>query len=144
LKKKFPQFGLNGENNIWIIKPAGLSRGRGIVLYKQLVEILDLVKSKESQYIAQKYIENTMIVKKRKFDIRQWVLVTDWNPLTIWLYKEPYFRFPASDYNADNIMDKFIHLTNNSIAKYAENEKVQVTYDIPDNMMDFQEFTSLI
>ena len=44
LKKKFPQFNLNGERNIWIIKPAGSSRGRGIVLYKQLVEILDLCK----------------------------------------------------------------------------------------------------
>ncbi len=44
LKKKFPQFNLNGDRNIWIIKPAGSSRGRGIVLYKQLVEILDLCK----------------------------------------------------------------------------------------------------
>jgi tubulin monoglycylase TTLL3/8 len=86
LKKKYPQFSLNGDKNIWIIKPAGSSRGRGIVLYKQLVEILDLCKSKESQFIAQKYIENTMIVKNRKFDIRQWVLVSDWNPLTVWLY----------------------------------------------------------
>jgi tubulin monoglycylase TTLL3/8 len=34
LKKKYPQFNLNGEKNIWIIKPAGSSRGRGIVLYK--------------------------------------------------------------------------------------------------------------
>ena len=48
------------------------------------------------------------------------MLVTDWNPLTVWLYAEPYFRFPASDYNADNIADRFIHLTNNSVAKYAE------------------------
>jgi len=48
LKKKYPQYALNGERNIWIIKPAGSSRGRGIVLYKQLVEILDLCKSKES------------------------------------------------------------------------------------------------
>lgn len=124
LKKQYPQFNLNGEKNIWIVKPAGSSRGRGIVLYKNLVEILDLCKQKEAQYIAQKYIENSLIVKNRKFDIRQWVLVTDWNPLTVWLYAEPYFRFPASDYNADNIVDRFIHLTNNSVAKYAEGSTV--------------------
>ena len=81
---------------------------------------MDLCKQKESQYIAQKYIENSLIVKNRKFDIRQWVLVTDWNPLTVWVYQEPYFRFPASDYDANNILDRFIHLTNNSVAKYAD------------------------
>ncbi len=78
-----------------------------------------------------------MIIKKRKFDIRQWVLVTNWNPLTIWLFKEPYFRFPATDYNADNIADRFIHLTNNSVAKYAEG--AQVSFDIPGNMWNFEE-----
>lgn len=44
LKKKYPQFNLNGEKNIWICKPAGSSRGRGIVLFRNLIEILDLCK----------------------------------------------------------------------------------------------------
>ena len=37
LKQQYPQTGLNGEKNIWIIKPAQSSRGRGIVLMKSLV-----------------------------------------------------------------------------------------------------------
>lgn len=44
LKQNFPQFGIDGERNIWIVKPAGSSRGRGICLFKQLVEILDVCK----------------------------------------------------------------------------------------------------
>ena len=39
LKKQFPQTGINGEKNIWIVKPAQSSRGRGIVLMRNLVEI---------------------------------------------------------------------------------------------------------
>ena len=66
------------------------------------------------------------------------MLVTDWNPLTVWLYAEPYFRFPATDYNADNIMDRFIHLTNNSVAKYA-GENAKVSHQIDGNMWSLDE-----
>lgn len=66
-----------------------------------------------------------MIVKGRKFDIRIWVLVTDWNPLTIWVWEKPYIRFPAADYDPNNLNDRFIHLTNNSVAKHLKNaEKI--------------------
>ena len=36
LKKDLPQFNMDGERNIWIMKPAGSSRGRGICLQKNL------------------------------------------------------------------------------------------------------------
>jgi len=44
LREKFPQFNIDGERNVWIVKPAGSSRGRGICLFKNLVEILDVCK----------------------------------------------------------------------------------------------------
>lgn len=49
-----------------------------------------------------------------------WVLVTDWNPLTIWYFKKPYVRLPAHDYSVDDLDNKYAHLANNSIAKYGE------------------------
>ena len=52
LKKQQPQFDLDGERNIWILKPAGSSRGRGICLKRDLVEIMDMCKQKETQYIC--------------------------------------------------------------------------------------------
>jgi len=133
-----PQFELDGERNIWIVKPAGSSRGRGIVLYKNLVEIMDVVSNKSNkttdllQWIVQKYIENPLIVMNRKFDLRQWVLITDWNPLTVWMYAEPYIRFPASDFTFENINNRYAHLSNNSVCKNANH--VQTTHEIEGNM----------
>jgi len=31
-------------------------------------------------------MENPMLLRGRKFDIRAWVLVANWNPLQIFLY----------------------------------------------------------
>ena len=117
LELKFPQFKINGDKNIWIIKPAGLSRGRGIKVFSHLNDIKQHMHAKEHDWIAQKYIENPMIINNRKFDLRIWVLVTGVNPLTIWFWNKPYIRFPAADYNDTNLNDRFIHLTNNSVAK---------------------------
>lgn len=119
LSQKFPQFGINGMNNIWILKPAGLSRGRGIECYNLLDEIKEKLQ-REGQWVIQKYIENPLIILKKKFDIRQWVLVTSWNPLTAWFYDKCYLRFGVEDYSIDDLKNKFIHLTNNSIQKNSE------------------------
>ena len=68
-----------------------------------------------------------------------WVLVTDWNPLTIWFYRVPYIRFSATDYTDENIHNKFIHLCNNSIAKHMK--KQNVSHHIDGNMWDVDQFT---
>lgn len=84
-------------------------------------------------------------MKSRKFDLRIWVLVTDWNPLTIWYYRKPYARFPAHDYTTDDLENNFSHLANNSIAKYGTDAKNE--HEIEGNMMfieDFQEYLSNI
>ena len=46
------------------------------------------------------------------------MVVTDFNPLVIWMYDEWYVRFSGIDYDAKQVSNKFIHLTNNSIGAY--------------------------
>ena len=119
MKEKFPQFDLNGYRNAWIVKPAGLSRGRGIACFNSLVQIVDYMR-KEGQWVVQKYIENPLLILNKKFDIRQWVLVTDFNPLTVWFYESCYLRFGVEDFDISNLQNKYIHLTNNSVVKHSD------------------------
>ena len=119
LKKNFPQYVLGGDRNIWIVKPSGLSRGRGITCIDQLNDILTNIKI-HNQTVIQKYIENPLVIKGRKFDIRQWVLVTRFNPLTAYLFDTPYIRFGAEEFHLDDFKNIFSQLTGNSIAKHSE------------------------
>ena len=119
LSKNLPQYEFSGSKNIWIVKPSGLSRGRGIECIDQLNDILTNIKL-HNQIVIQKYIENPLIIKGRKFDIRQWVLVTNFNPLTIYLFDTPYIRFGAEEYHIEDFKNIFSQLTGNSIAKHSE------------------------
>lgn len=121
LEERFPQTKMNGRKNIWVVKPAGLSRGRGIELFSSYHEIVHHLKTRDFSYVIQKYIENPMCHKGKKMDIRQWVLVTDWNPLTIWLYGECYIRLGTNQFSLENIKNVYTHLTNNSVNKHSEN-----------------------
>ena len=64
-----------------------------------------------SGVLIQKYIEHPLIVHGRKFDIRQWIMVTSLNPLEVWIYDESYIRFSCEKFDLDNLSD-YIHLTN--------------------------------
>ena len=66
LKRIFPQYEMNGKNNIWIMKPSGLSRGRGIKCVSALNDILLFIKKNSNQYMVQKYIENPLLILGRK------------------------------------------------------------------------------
>ena len=128
------QSGLNGAGdvakNIWIVKPGAKSRGRGICTFADLSKLLKYVdagtgSAQSSQWVVQKYMENPLCVANHKFDLRQWVLVTDWNPLTVWFYDECYARFSVEPYTTDDsaLENSYVHLVNNSISKQSEEFK---------------------
>ena len=87
------QHRLEGKKNLWIVKPGAMSRGRGISVYSNLAEIKDLIGADlnviaSGKWVAQKYIEHPMLIHDVKFDIRQWFVVTDWEQLTVWMYRK--------------------------------------------------------
>ena len=41
-------------------------------------------------------------------DIRQWVLITELSPVTVWMFKSAYIRFSASAFNIDALEDRWV------------------------------------
>ena len=73
--------------------------------------------------IVQKYIENTLLLRdmesneNRKFDVRQWVLVSSLEPLKVYVYKKAYIRMCGAPFDLNDITDNFKHISNYSIQK---------------------------
>ncbi|OQR88562.1 tubulin-tyrosine ligase family [Thraustotheca clavata] len=117
---------------LWIMKPIGKAQGRGIFLFDKLNQInewkkdhtwkTDQIQAKNADtYIVQKYIENAYTIGGKKFDLRLYVLVTSFSPLTFWIYRGGFGRFSNARYSQDkSTMDNlFMHLTNASVQKTA-------------------------
>jgi tubulin polyglutamylase TTLL5 len=105
---------VTGAVNIWIMKPVGLSRGRGITM---VTDVNSLTYSQAS--VIQRYVERPLCLDGYKFDLRLYILVTSFCPLEAFIYKEGFARLSTHKFslNAKDIDNKFVHLTNSSIQK---------------------------
>ncbi|XP_076269172.1 tubulin glycylase 3A-like isoform X2 [Rhynchophorus ferrugineus] len=140
--KYWPQYDIDGMRNIWIIKPGNKCRGRGIQLVKSIADV-DKIMGLKMKYVVQKYIEKPLVIYQTKFDIRQWFMVTNVQPLTIWMYRDSYLRFSSQLFSLENFHES-LHLTNHAVqCKYTNGQ--QRDKALPDdNMWDCHTFKAYL
>jgi hypothetical protein len=116
-KQRFIQrYKKNLDDNIWVLKPTSLSRGRGIkfIANQQDFENFILQKSiiDEQKYIAQKHISNVLLLNARKSEIRVYWLIASLDPLMVFFYPEGSVRLCTNPYKLTDFADISVHLTN--------------------------------
>jgi len=99
----------------------------------------DYITDETEHYVVQKYVERPLLIQDHKFDIRQWVLVTSWQPLKLWFYDDAYLRICMNEYDTRDLEDRLAHLTNVCLAK----EQFESTEDAMWHSEDFETYLQL-
>jgi tubulin polyglutamylase TTLL4 len=108
---------MNNYKSMYIMKPAASSCGRGIKVIGKRTHV-----NKRSGFIVSKYVSKPHLIRGFKYDLRVYVLVTSFEPLKIYLFRDGLVRLATVPYTTSksSIKQRFIHLTNYSVNKKAE------------------------
>ena len=116
-----------GVQKVYIAKPTKGLQGKGIFLFRTFESLL--AKKKGKEYVVQEYISDPLLIEKKKFDVRLYVLITCLSPLTAYICNEGMCRLCTSEYqkpSKTNMKNSFVHLTNYSL------NKKSMKYEIPE------------
>ena len=93
----------------------GKNNGSGIFV----IDNPEDIPNTDESVLVQRYITNPYLIKRCKFDLRVYVLVTGVDPLKIYIYDEGLVRFAVNDFTLDPelIKDNRIHVTNFDVNK---------------------------
>ena len=107
IREKFGDYEFN-INDLWLVKPARKSGGKGIEIFESLKKI------KLQNFLLNKYITNLDLINNKKYDLRLYILVTGLKPLRVYCNQEGLVRIAANNFtlNEDFIKNRYVHLTN--------------------------------
>lgn len=139
-----------GGNHMFIIKPSMANKAAGIKVFNSLDQLRAIFEEPESdseqeddddqedlsqvrEWVIQRYIHNPLLVNKRKFHIRAYVMAK--SNIQVYLYRDMLALFAMKEYDTNNLDDNLIHLTNTCIQtdeeEYNEEASVKLFWELP-------------
>lgn len=98
------------------------------------------MQKKKQSKVVQKYVERPLLIGNKKFDLRQWVLVTSWEPLDVYVFDTAYLRLCTSTFTLNDLSDVYRHLSNYTIQKTnTEQNDVKMNDGIVMSIDEFEE-----
>lgn len=96
------------RGSVWILKPNASACGRGIRLFDRNNAFKVIGKPNRS-CLVQRYISNPLLLDGYKFDLRLYVVVTSFDPLRVYIYKDGLARFATTPYslNTKSLTNRF-------------------------------------
>lgn len=123
------------QDSRFILKPTDRGEGNGIIVkdsYRQLANWKDEFPDNE-EVVVQTYLNDPMLIKQRKWDMRTYILITSIHPLRCYMYRDGLVRFASTVYdkNAKDGGKKTAYLTNTSVNKKTGQSVEDLTWPYP-------------
>ncbi|KAI8646975.1 tubulin-tyrosine ligase family-domain-containing protein [Parasitella parasitica] len=139
------------DGHMFIIKPSMANKAAGIKVFNSLDELRAMFEVEDSdsdseddddsdqedltqvrEWVIQRYIDKPLLVEKRKFHVRAYVLAK--SNIQVYLYKDMLALFAMKDYDTTNLDDNLIHLTNTCLQAgeegYDEQASVKLFWEL--------------
>lgn len=115
---------MNNFKDMYILKPTASSCGRGIRVIGKKQNV-----NKRNGILVSKYLSKPHLLRGFKYDMRIYIIVTCFEPLKAYIFENGLVRLATQPYSTakGSLKKRYIHLTNFSINKKAENYKKNVT-----------------
>jgi hypothetical protein len=106
---------------IWILKPANLSKGQGIHILREFDNLRrqfvdgDMsapVVDSRLEYIAQRYISQPLLLQGKKSELRIYWMILSTDPLLVLMFDEGTVRLTSQPFSLDDLENPLVHVTN--------------------------------
>ena len=119
--KQFFSYIKKWPKSAWFLKPSHGNQARGITVHTNLTYFYKeyATCTKKSDSIVQEYVTNPLLLEKRKFDIRAYILIAKTSPHYLVFYHDGYLKRSVKPFDLHDTRSD-VHISNTRVQTHQE------------------------